>query len=58
MKDVPEKGFAQSIAAYWTDDSIPGLAGPPTTIILQIVDSDPLLARLAAEVRQGKMFAG
>ena len=58
LKDLPEKGFVQSIAAYWTDDSVEGISGPPTTISQQIVESDPLLERLATEVRQGKIFAG
>ena len=40
------------------DEAAVGSAGPPTTIIQSIVNSDPLLERLAEEVRQGKMFAG
>lgn len=58
LREMPDQGFAQSIAAYWVDERIAGIAGPPTTIIQSIVNSDPLLERLATEVRQGKMFAG
>src|SRR4051812_32222883 len=58
LREVPGKGFAQSIAAYWVDDRVAGLANPPTVIMQSIVDDDPLLLRLAEEVRQGKIFAG
>jgi PAS domain S-box-containing protein len=58
LREVPGSGFVQSIAAYWVDDSLEGIGGPPTTIDQAIVNSDPLLERLAAEVRQGKFFAG
>ena len=58
LRDLPGQGFAQSIAAYWVDVAVVGKAGPPTTIIQSIVNSDPLLERLAEEVRQGKMFVG
>jgi PAS domain S-box-containing protein len=58
LRDLPGQGFAQSIAAYWADEEVTGPAGPPTTIIQSIVNADPLLERLAEEVRQGKMFAG
>jgi PAS domain S-box-containing protein len=58
MRDLPGQGFAQSTAAYWVDEEVAGAAGPPTTIIQSIVNADPLLERLAEEVRQGKMFAG
>lgn len=58
LRELPGQGFAQSIAAYWADESVLGPSGPPTTIIQSIVNSDPLLGRLASEVRQGKMFAG
>ncbi|MGF7006639.1 PAS domain S-box protein [Aminobacter sp. BE322] len=58
LRDLPGQGFAQSIAAYWVDPNIDEIAAPPTTINQAIVDSDPLLERLAEEGRQGKMFAG
>jgi len=58
LRELPEQGFAQSIAAYWVDAHIEGIASPPTTIIQSIVNSDPLLERLATEGRQGKIFAG
>ena len=58
LRELPDQGFAQSVAAYWVDDRIEGIAGPPTIIFQSIVNSDPLLGRLAEEVRQGKMFAG
>ena len=58
LNDLPGKGFAQSISAYWTDDGIEGISAPPTTISQQIIESDPLLEQLATEVRQGKIFAG
>lgn len=58
LRDMPGQGFAQSIAAYWVDPRIEDIAAPPTTINQTIVDSDPLLERLAEEGRQGKIFAG
>ena len=58
LRELPGQGFAQSVAAYWVDEAAAGSAGPPTVIIQSIVNSDPLLERLAEEVRQGKMFAG
>jgi PAS domain S-box-containing protein len=58
LRDVPGKGFAQSIAAYWVDERIEGIAEPPTLIVQSIVNGDPLLERLSEEVRQGKIFAG
>ncbi|MEO5325403.1 PAS domain S-box protein [Mesorhizobium sp. CC13] len=58
LRDLPGQGFAQSIAAYWVDPNVDEIAAPPTTINQAIVDSDPLLERLAEEGRQGKMFAG
>jgi PAS domain S-box-containing protein len=58
LSELPGQGLAQSIAAYWVDEAVVGSAGPPTVIIQSIINSDPLLERLAEEVRQGKMFAG
>lgn len=58
LRDVPGKGFAQSIAAYWVDDKVEDIAEPPTLIVQSIVNDDPLLERLSEEVRQGKIFAG
>ena len=58
LRELPDRGFAQSIAAYWTDSGIPGIGDQPTLIVQKIVKSDPLLAQLAEEVRQGKMFVG
>ena len=58
LRELPGEGFAQSIAAYWVDEEAVGNAGRPSIILQSIVNSDPLLARLAEEVRQGKMFAG
>ncbi len=58
LRDLAGQGLAQSIAAYWVDEEATGTAGPPTTILPSIVNTDPLLAKLAEEVRQGKMFAG
>lgn len=58
LREVAGHGFAQSIAAYWVDPHVDQVAAPPTTINQALVDSDPLLARLAEEVRQGKLFAG
>jgi PAS domain S-box-containing protein len=58
LRELPGQGFAQSIAAYWVDETVVGASGAPTTIIQSIVNSDPLLGKLASEVRQGKMFAG
>src|SRR5688572_10980944 len=58
LREVPGKGFAQSIAAYWVDDTVESNTEPPTLIVQSIVNNDPLLERLAEEVRQGKIFAG
>lgn len=58
LRDLPGQGFAQSIAAFWVDPQIDAFAAPPTTINQALVDSDPLLERLAEEVRQGKIFVG
>ena len=58
LRELPGEGFAQSIAAYWVDEEAVGIAGRPSIILQSIVNSDPLLARLAEEVRRGKMFAG
>lgn len=58
MRDLPDKGFAQSVAAYWSDPSMPEIQRPPTIIVQSMVDSDPLLEKLAEDVRQGKIFAG
>lgn len=58
LREVPGKGFAQSIAAYWVDDTVESNTEPPTLIVQSIVNEDPLLERLAEEVRQGKIFAG
>jgi len=58
LRELPGQGLAQSIQAYWVDEETVGMAGSPTTIIQSIVNSDPLLERLAEELRQGKMFAG
>jgi PAS domain S-box-containing protein len=58
LRELPGEGFAQSIAAYWVDEEAVGTAGRPSVILQSIVNSDPLLARLAEELRQGKMFAG
>jgi len=58
LVDVPSKGIIQSIASHWSDDSIPGIGGQPTIIAQEIVDSDPLLHRVAEDIRRGKLFAG
>lgn len=58
LRELPDRGFAQSISAYWVHKSINGESGPPTTISQEVMSSDTLLGRLSAEVRQGKVFAG
>ena len=58
LREMPGNGFAQSIAAYWVDPAIEGIAGHPTMISQDTIESDPLLERLSSEVRQGKIFAG
>ncbi|WP_274627341.1 ATP-binding protein [Arvimicrobium flavum] len=58
MRDLPEAGFAQSIAAYWSEPTIPEIQRAPTLIVQSMVDNDPLLEKLAGDVRQGKIFAG
>ena len=58
LRELPGEGFAQSIAAYWEDDEAVRDADRPRVILQSVVNADPLLTRLAEEVRQGKMFAG
>lgn len=58
LRDIPGRGFVQSVAAYWSDATIPGLEGAPTVISQDVVDRDALLERLSEELRQGKMFVG
>ena len=57
LREVPGQGLTQSIASYWVDESVAGVA-PPTVIVQAVVQSDPLLEQIAEEGRQGKMFAG
>lgn len=58
LEDVPGHGLTQSVAAYWVDGSIAGNAAAPSVIPQAVVHMDPLLGKVAAEGRQGKMFAG
>jgi len=58
LEDVPGHGLTQSVAAYWVDDSIAGIAAAPSVIPQAVVHMDPLLGKVAREGRQGKMFAG
>lgn len=58
LVDLPGKGVVQSIAAYWTDTTVPGIGDTPTIIGQETMDSDPLLHRIAEEIRQGKLFVG
>ena len=58
LRELPGSGLAQSIEAYWVDDTQTGISAPPSVIVQSIVHSDPLLGRIAQEGRQGKMFAG
>ncbi len=58
LRELPGQGFSQSIAAYWVDNRIAGIATPPTTINQTLVHSDPLLEHLATEVRRGRIFSG
>ncbi len=58
LRDLPGQGLTQSVQGYWVDEQTVGMAGPPTTIIQSIINSDPLLEKLEEELRQGKMFAG
>ena len=58
LRELPGQGLSQSIEAYWVDETVAGISGPPTVIIQSLVHSDPLLGRIAQEGRQGKMFAG
>ena len=32
LREMPGQGLAQSVAAYWVDDTIEGTGGPPTVI--------------------------
>jgi len=58
LRELPDRGFSQSISAYWVDEEIDAEIKIPTTIHQDIIGSDQLLQRLSAEVRQGKTFAG
>ncbi|TIM17475.1 MAG: GAF domain-containing protein, partial [Mesorhizobium sp.] len=58
LRELPGQGFAQSVAAYWIDPLFGGELASPTVIMQSIVNSDPLLERLAEDERQGKIFAG
>ncbi len=58
LRELPGEGLAQSIAAYWEDSIVVAGAARPQVIVQSVVNADPLLGRLAEEVRQGKMFAG
>ncbi len=58
LRELPGQGLVQSIDSYWVDEETVGMAGAPTIIVQSIINDDPLLERLAEEVRQGKMFAG
>ncbi|MEW9805749.1 ATP-binding protein [Mesorhizobium marinum] len=58
LRELPGEEFTQSIAAYWDDEAVVAGANRPRVILQSVVNSDPLLTRLSAEVRQGKMFAG
>ena len=57
LREMPDQGLTQSIAAYWVDEAVDGV-GPPTVIPQAVVHKDRLLGRIAEEGRQGKMFAG
>ncbi|WP_181180420.1 PAS domain S-box protein [Mesorhizobium sp. B1-1-7] len=58
LRELPGQGFAQSVAAYWIDPDFGGELASPTVIMQSIVNSDPLLERVAEDERQGKIFAG
>ncbi|WP_292645824.1 PAS domain S-box protein [Mesorhizobium sp.] len=58
LRELPGQGFAQSVAAYWIDPRFGGELASPTIIMQSVVNSDPLLERLAEDERQGKIFAG
>ena len=58
LRELPGQGFAQSVAAYWIDPDFGGELASPTVIVQSIVNSDPLLERVAEDERQGKIFAG
>ncbi|WP_287388158.1 PAS domain S-box protein [Mesorhizobium sp.] len=58
LRELPGQGFAQSVAAYWIDPDFGGELAAPTVIMQSIVNSDPLLERVAEDERQGKIFAG
>jgi PAS domain S-box-containing protein len=58
FRDAVQEGLIQSVAAYWSDPDLDGIAGTPTVIMQEMVNADPLLEKLSEEVRQGKIFAG
>lgn len=58
LRELAGQGFAQSVAAHWIDPRFGGELASPTVIMQSVVNSDPLLERLAEDERQGKIFAG
>lgn len=51
-------GFLQTITAYWVDLAVAGDAPRPALIPQSVIETDPLLGKLARESRQGKRFVG
>lgn len=58
LEDLPDRGFVQSVAAFWVDDRIEGIGEKPVVIEEAVVHSDELMGQIAEEGRQGKMFTG
>lgn len=58
LENLPDRGFVQSVAAFWVDDTIEGIGSKPAVIEEAVVHSDELMGQIAEEGRQGKMFTG
>ncbi|MGD9916037.1 MAG: ATP-binding protein [Rhizobiaceae bacterium] len=58
LEEMPERGFVQSVAAYWADNRIDGIGAVPTVVEETIVHSDALMGQIAEEGRRGRMFTG
>jgi PAS domain S-box-containing protein len=58
LENLPDRGFVQSVAAFWVDDKMEGIGSKPAVIEEAVVHSDELMGQIAEEGRQGKMFTG
>jgi PAS domain S-box-containing protein len=59
LTEMPgDRGLSQSIRAFWVDRRLEGIRAEPAIIPQRLVNDDPLLGRLAEEVRRGQSFIG